>query len=125
MVFGLFSKEKALQRTIERATNKLAQQADRWGALEKLREDGGDEALYGLCKRWGITSTNHVEDQQEKSWVVEVLSAKGPVVLGPLRRYMKGAPQLSHGLAVVTATANHEQMLEIADELLADEKPGY
>ncbi len=30
MVFGLFSKEKGLQRTIARATNKLSQQADRW-----------------------------------------------------------------------------------------------
>src|SRR5258707_425966 len=38
MVFGLFSKEKALQRTIDRATNKLAQQPDRWGAMEKLGE---------------------------------------------------------------------------------------
>ena len=51
MVFGLFSKEKSLQRTIERATNKLSQQADRWAALEKLREDGSDDALVGLCKR--------------------------------------------------------------------------
>ena len=40
MVFGLFSKERALQKTIEKATNKLSQQPDRWGALEKLREEG-------------------------------------------------------------------------------------
>lgn len=125
MVFGLFSKEKALQRTIERATNKLAQQADRWGALEKLREDGSDAALFGLCKRWGITSNNHVEDQQEKSWVVEVLTAKGPAVLDPLRRYMRSAPQLSHGLAVVAAVADRATKLAIIDELLADEPPGY
>ena len=50
MVFGLFSKEKSLQRTIERATNKLAQQADRWGALEKLREDGTDEVMRGWLR---------------------------------------------------------------------------
>ena len=92
MVFGLFSKEKSLQRTIERATNKLAQQADRWGALEKLREDGTDEALLGLCKRWSITSNNQVEDQQEKAWVVDVLTAKGAVALKPIGRYMKSAP---------------------------------
>jgi len=125
MVFGLFSKEKSLQRTIERATNKLAQQADRWGALEKLREDGSDDAIFGLCKRWGITSNNNVEDQQEKSWVVEALSNKGASVLPPMRRYMKGAPKLSHALKAVTAIADRAQMLEIADELLADEKPGY
>ena len=125
MVFGLFSKEKTLQRTIERATKKLSQQADRWAALEKLREDGTDEALFGMCKRWGITSNNHVEDQQEKSRVVEVLTAKGPVALTPMRRWMKSATQLSHALAVLGAIADRPQTLEILDELLADEKPGY
>jgi hypothetical protein len=125
MVFGLFSKEKSLQRTIERATNKLAQQADRWGALEKLREDGTDDATFGLCKRWSITSNNHVEDQQEKAWVVDVLTAKGAVVLAPLRRYMKGSAQLSHALAVLGAVATRDQVLETVDGLFADETPGY
>ena len=81
MVFGLFSKDRALQRTIDKAINKLAQQPDRWGALEKLREDGSDEALYGLCKRFGITSMKGVEDEQEKNWVVDVLIEKGPLAL--------------------------------------------
>src|SRR5664279_6385695 len=81
MVFGLFSKDKALQRTIEKATNKLAQQPDRWCALEKLREEGTDDALYGLCKRWGVTSMKGVEDEQEKTWVVDVLVEKGPLSL--------------------------------------------
>lgn len=125
MVFGLFSKEKSLQRTIERATNKLAQQADRWGALERLREDGTDEALFGLCKRWSITSNNQVEDQQEKAWVVDVLTAKGAVALKPIGRYMKSAPQLSYALAVVGAVATKAQVLELVDPILADETPGY
>ena len=125
MVFGLFSKEKSLQRTIERATNKLSQQADRWGALEKLREDGTDEALLGLCKRWSITSNNQVEDQQEKAWVVDVLTAKGAVALKPLGRYMKSAPQLSYALAVMGAVADKAQVLELVDPILADETPGY
>src|SRR5690242_19015465 len=101
MVFGLFSKEKALQKTIERATNKLAQQADRWAALEKLREEGTPDALFGLCKRFGVTSGNQVEDQQEKTWCVDVLVAKGEVALEPLRRFMKNAGQLSYALQVL------------------------
>lgn len=125
MVFGMFSKEKALQRTIERATNKLAQQADRWAALEKLRDDGSEEALFGLCRRFGITSNNHVEDQQEKAWVVDVLVAKGPVALGPLRRYIKGAPHLSHPLSVLERIGTREEILETVDALFRDEKPGY
>lgn len=125
MVFGLFSKDRALQRTIEKATNKLAQQPDRWGALERLREDGSDEALYGLCKRFGVTSMKGVEDEQEKSWVVDVLIEKGPMVLPALVRYMKGAEQLSFPLRVLEKVADHDKQLAIADELFASEPPGY
>jgi hypothetical protein len=125
MVFGLFSKEKSLQRTIERATNKLSQQPDRWGAMEKLKDDGSDPALFGLCKRFGITSMRGVEDEAEKNWVVEVLADKGAMVLEPLRRYMQNATQLSHPLRVLERIVQKTQALEVIDELLAKEKPGY
>ena len=125
MVFGLFSKEKGLQKLIGKATNKLAQQADRWAALEKLREDGSEDALFGLCKRFAITSGNQVEDQQEKTWVVDALVAKGLAALPPLRRFLKSAPQLSYALQVLQQIATKEQALEVVDEILADEPPGY
>jgi hypothetical protein len=125
MVFGLFSKEKALQRTIEKATNKLAQQPDRWAALEKLKEEGSDEALVGLCKRFAITSTKGVEDEQEKLWVVETLVAKGGGALAALVRYMKNADQLAFPLKVLERIASHEQVLEVVDQLFASEPPGY
>ncbi len=125
MVFGLFSKERALQRTIEKATNKLAQQPDRWSALEKLREDGTEEALFGLCKRFGITSMKGVEDEQEKNWVVDVLVEKGPASLAPLTRYMKNAEQLSFPLRVVERITDHDKQLAIVDEIFKSEPPGY
>jgi hypothetical protein len=126
MVFGLFSsKEKSLQKLIGKATNKLAQQVDRWAALEKLREDGSEDALFGLCKRFAITSGNMVEDQQEKTWVVDALVAKGASALPPLRRFLKSATQLSYALQVLQQIATKEQALEVVDEILADEPPGY
>jgi hypothetical protein len=125
MVFGLFSKERALQRTIEKATNKLAQQPDRWGALEKLREDGTEDAIFGLCKRWSVTSLKGVEDEQEKAWVVDILIEKGPVVLAPLVRFMKTADQLAFALRVLDRVADHTKQLAVIDELLATEPPGY
>jgi len=125
MVFGLFSKEKSLQRTIDRATNKLSQQADRWGALERLKEDGTEPALYGLCKRFGITSMRGVEDEQEKQWVVTVLVDKGAMVLEPLRRYMSTATQLGFPLKVLEGIVPKPKALEVVDELLAKELPGY
>ena len=124
-MFGLFSKEKALQKTIEKATNKLSQQVDRWGALEKLKEDGTEEALFGLCKRWGITSMKGVEDEQEKNWVVDTLVGFSARSLAPIIRYMKNAEQLAFPLRVLERVANREKVLEVADTLFASEPPGY
>jgi hypothetical protein len=125
MVFGLFSKDKALQKTIEKATNKLAQQPDRWGALEKLKDDGTEEALVGLCKRFAITSSKGVEDEDEKAWVVNTLVGKGEAALVPVVRYMKTAEHLAFPLKVLERIAPRDKVLEVADQLFASETPGY
>lgn len=125
MVFGLFSKKKALQKTIEKATNKLAQQPDRWGALERLKDDGTEEALVGLCRRFSITSMKGVEDEAEKVWVVDTLVAKGSEALAPVVRYMKTAEQLAFPLRVLERIAPREKVIEVADQLFASEAPGY
>jgi hypothetical protein len=125
MVFGLFSKEKTLQKTIEKATNKLSQQPDRQAALHRLREDGSEDALVGLCKRFAITSSKGVEDEEEKSWVVDVLVEKGAATLPALVRYMKSAEQLAFPLRVLERVAGRDKVIEVADELFASETPGY
>lgn len=125
MVFGLFSKEKSLEKTIAKATNKLSQQVDRWAALEKLKEDGREDALYGLCKRFGITSMKGIEDEQEKDWVVETLVGKGNDAFGPLVRYMKTAEQLAFPLRVLERIADRDKILAVAEELFKSEPPGY
>lgn len=150
MVFGLFSKERALQKTIEKATNKLAQQQDRWAALERLREEGSEEALYGLTRRFGITSLKGVEDEQEKSWVVDVLVEKGNAypaaepgqtteqreagrkqnqerVLAALVRFIKSSSELSlsYPLRVIEKVADHDKVIALVDQILESEPPGY
>jgi hypothetical protein len=126
MVFGLFgNKEKSLQKTIEKATNKLAQQPDRWAALEKLKEEGTEDALVGLCKRWSITSNKAVEDEQEKHWVVDALVANGAASLPAVVKYMKSADGLSFPLRVVERLADHDKALAIVDDLFKSEPHGY
>ena len=125
MVFGLFSKEKALQRTIERATNKLAQQPDRWGAMEQLRSNGSEEALYGLCKRFTVVSHKGSEDEQEKQWVAESLIAKGELAFAPVRKYLLNHDQLGFGLKVLGQIVSKDRVLEVVDAIIAKEEPGY
>lgn len=125
MVLGLFSKKRALNKAIAKATNKNAQSVDRWAAMEKLADAGTDDALFALCKRFSFTYDKTTEDQQEKGWVVQTLTAKGEVSLGPLRRFMKNADALGYPLEILGRIANHDQVIETIDELLATEEPGY
>ena len=125
MVFGLFNKERALKKTIEKATNSRSQSADRWAAMEKLKDDGSDEALYALCKRFSFTYDKTIEDQQEKDWTISALASKGVSALGPLRRYMKNATNLGLPLKVLERLADKDKILEVIDELQAPEEPGY
>lgn len=125
MAFGLFSKDRGLKKAIERVQNRHAQSPDRWAAMEKLRDIGTEEALYGLCRRFSFAYDKTIEDQQEKSWVVDTLASKGEAALAPLRRYMKGAQSLGYPLAALARIATGDTALEIIDELLADEEPGY
>ncbi len=125
MVFGLFSKEKALKKTIDRALNRVSQSSDRWAAMEKLREDGSEEALLALCKRFSFSYDKTIEDQQEKDWAVSSLASLGEAALGPLRRYMKSAPNLGYPLQILGQLTTKERVLEVIDEILEDEEPGY
>ena len=125
MVLGLFSKERALKKTIERANNKLGQHMDRFAAMDKLRENGSEEALFALCRRFSFHYDKTIEDQKEKEWTVDALAANPSASLTPLRRYMKGATSLGYPLAVLEKIADKAKTLEVVDELLAAEEPGY
>tara|TARA_R110002096_G_scaffold436100_1_gene667716 strand:- start:85924 stop:86670 length:747 start_codon:yes stop_codon:yes gene_type:complete len=125
VLFGLFSKEKSLTKTMERASNALAQSSDRWGAMEKLLENGSDEAIFALCKRFSFTSDKTIEDQQEKDWTVSKLASLGQRTLAPLRRYMAGASNLGYPLKILGQITSEQATLKVIDELLVIEEPGY
>ncbi|HUH03159.1 MAG TPA: HEAT repeat domain-containing protein [Kofleriaceae bacterium] len=125
MVFGLFSKDRAIKRAMKKAQSKLSNSQDRWPALERLRDEGSDESLYVLFKRFSFMSSKMVEDQQEKEWTVESLIAKGEAVLPALRRYLADCESASYPLRVLDGVASVPQAREVIAEIMAKEKAGY
>jgi HEAT repeat protein len=125
MVFGLFSKEAKLQRLIKKAANQLSQSPERHSAMEGLLNDGSDEALYHLLRRFTFNYSKTLEDEQEKEWVVEAMTGKGDAVLPALERYLKSASNIAYALRILERVAERSQILAIVDQLLADEDPGY
>ena len=125
-MFGLFSKDRGLGRARDKVLNKHAQSVDRFGAMEKLGKDGSQESILALCKRFSFKYDKTIEDQQEKQWVVDTLGGKdASVVLPALRAYMKTATSLHYPLMILARVATHDAALEVIDEILGAEPPGY
>lgn len=128
-LLDIFSKDKRDQRSrtknIERANNKYAQSPDRMKALESLADDGSDEALYGMLRRFALRYDKTIEDEQEKEWVFETLVAKGKAALPAVRRYLLSAESISWPLRVLDQIASPEEEIAALEEVLARHEPGY
>ncbi|HKA88792.1 MAG TPA: hypothetical protein VKE22_14080 [Haliangiales bacterium] len=128
-IFDLLSKEGrkkgALERHIKKTADKFAQSEDRFAAMEKLREDGSDEALYGLCRRFSFVYDKTIQDETEKQWVADTLAGFGERAIPAVRKFILAAETVSHSLSVLDRVAPADTMLAIIDELAAREEPGY
>jgi hypothetical protein len=128
-ILDLFSKQGRIERAragnIKGAVNKYAQSADRFRNLQALRDDGSEEALHGLLRRFGMMYDKTIEDEQEKDWVFDVLVEKGMTVLPALKRYLKEAESISWPLRLLDKIADRETELGVLQEILARHEPGY
>jgi HEAT repeat protein len=128
-ILDLFSKQGRTERSraghIKGAVNKYAQSADRFKDLQALRDDGSEEALYGLLRRFGMMYDKTIEDEQEKEWVFEVLVEKGETILPSLKKYLVAAESISWPLRVLDKVAEREVELAMIKEILERHEPGY
>jgi HEAT repeat protein len=129
-LFDLLSKDKrderARSKNIKQAVNKFAQSADRMRALESLAEDGSEEALYGLLRRFGLMYDKTIEDEQEKEWVFETMVQKGKAALPAVKRYLFSAESISWPLRILDKIAGStDEELAVLAEVLERHEPGY
>lgn len=114
-----------LARQIKSVTNPYAQSADRYASMEQLLEDGSDEAYVGLLRRFTITSTKSIEDEEEKGWAYRRLSAIGKPVLAALEQFCVEYENIAWALRILEDVANEEEEWKVLDALLAKHPPGY
>jgi hypothetical protein len=129
-LFDLLSKDKrderARSRNIQQAVNKYAQSADRMKALDALADDGSEEALYGLLKRFGMMYDKSIEDEQEKEWVFDTLVTKARSAIPPVKKYLFSAESISWPLRVLDKIAlDTDEEIAILQEVLERHEPGY
>ena len=128
-ILDIFSKQGRVDRAraghLKGALNKYAQSGDRFRDLQALRDDGSDEAIYGLLKRFGMMYDKSIEDEQEKDWVFETLAGKGISILPALKRYLGAAESISWPLRLLDKIADRETELAALKDILARHEPGY
>lgn len=114
-----------LDRSIKTTTNPYTQSVERYTAMEALLEDGSDEALVGLFRRFTIVSTKSIEDEEEKGWAYRQLSALGPKVLPAARQFALESENVAWALRIIEEVADEKTEWEILDALLAKHPPVY
>jgi hypothetical protein len=118
--------QRAREKNAARAINKYMQSPDRMKALQALRDDGSDEALYALIRRFGMMYDKTIEDEQEKEWVFEWLVEKGAAVLPALKKYMFSADSISWPLRLLDKVVDgKEGRIDLIAEVLERHEPGY
>ncbi len=139
---SLFSKEerkkKALQRNLKKAIHKNIQTEDRYAAMQALLDDGSDEAIYGLLKRFTIKADSKgglVVDEEEKAWVYKAILSFGSRAIPLVKRFIqaKEGPAVNPVHSISTALDlyldltdhNKDAVYELFQELIAQNPPGY
>jgi len=112
--------------------------------MEQLLNDGSEDALVGLMKRFTITSAKSIEDEEEKGWVYRQLTDLGRGgksdaaataqqsseqyrvrLLSAAKRFCLEHENIAWVLRVVEELANAREEWELIDALLARHPPGY
>jgi hypothetical protein len=106
-------------------TNPYTQSADRYAAMQQLLNDGSDEALVGLMKRFTVIATKSIEDEEEKGWAYRELSGLGAKVLPALRQFCLESDNVAWALRILEDIANGPQEWDVIEAMLERHPPEY
>jgi len=109
---------KQIGRTVKRLTETHGEAAPRIEAAEKLAAWGTPEALFGLTKRFTISSRVISEDIEEKRHVVELLAGKGGDSIEPILRYMKVYHQIDWPVGALARIVGEEELVRYLKEII-------
>jgi HEAT repeat protein len=85
---GSAPSSKQIDKVVKRLTEPGGENGPRIEAAEKLAEWGTPEALYGLLKRFTMSSNVITQDIEEKRMVVRMLVEKGRDAVDPILRFL-------------------------------------
>ena len=113
-MFDLFRRgepsPRQIQKTVKRLTEPHGEQGPRIEAAEKLSDWGTGEAIFGLVKRFTVSSRVITQDIEEKQMVVNMLVRLGDAAVKPLLRFMKTNHQVDWPVRVLSRIVPQEEL---------------
>ncbi len=148
MLFGSGRGKSRVERLAKRVTNQYAQSVDRYDAMESLLklaaetwtkaeklpagsperrelEQQCDEAYVAVLKRFTMTASKTIDDEEEKGWLYRRLTALGKPILGPIEQFCRESEAIAWALRIVEDVASEEEEWAILETLLKAHPPAY
>ena len=130
-MFGLFNKEKALERKYKKLGKKLlnmyAQTAERKFVSQQLAELGTPKAVNLLLSRFEKNTKNHTIDRDEKNFIFELLVDMGKTKVAEftIAHIKGGALNVNWPLKTLRKLLNQYEVAELIAECLEAEDTEY
>ena len=109
---------KQIDRLVKRLTETGGEDGPRMEAAEKLRDWGTPEALYGLLKRFTISSKVITQDIEEKRVVVQILVQAGRAAVDPIFRFLSSHHNVEWPVQALSQILPREELVPKLVEIL-------
>ncbi len=121
-MFDLFKRgapsQKQIDRAVKRLTEPHGEEGPRIEAAERLFEWGTPEAIFGLVKRFTISSLVITQDVEEKRMVVEMLVNKGADAVQPVLRFMKIHHRVDWAVQALARIVPEQELIDHLIEII-------
>jgi hypothetical protein len=126
-IFGSGRGKSRASKLVKTVIQPYTQSADRYAAMQSLLDEGSDEALVAVFRRFTITATKTIEDEEEKGWAYRQLRDRGAAVIPALKTYVLEHDAIAWALRVLEDVTDADPAAEwdILDALVAKHPPGY
>jgi HEAT repeat protein len=102
---------KQIDKVVKRLTEPQGEDAPRIEAAQKLEEWGTPEALYGLLKRFTISSKVITQDIEEKRMVVRMLVNKNRAAVEPILKFLSTHQQVEWPIQALSEILPREELV--------------
>jgi hypothetical protein len=109
------------KRHIKRLSNLNAQKEERAASAHWLAENGTEEAILGMLKRFEMTYEHRMKDTEEKELVYNLLLGMGARVAQPVRQWVRTNQNFAIPLRLIDHFEGKEAVVEVLLEMLGRE----